>query len=292
VIIAVILHQIQSSKRKAVTLKLQNLSGENDMTTKKYLQIASITLLASVMFEIHLLAGLDSVSDSIYHFLHISFMSVLIVAQVLLYRSFKGNNQSSKYALWFAIGIAFTAIGDFVNGANSPVEPVSSKLTCALFLFGAGYVIYNVVLWKYATAILSKTNSTVSKYKYFLAVPFIIINLISWLLHVEPNLKNSNLLYYGSFVFNLTIYVAMPLFASWYYYSSRWSMRGLIVLTAAILIPYSDLILFNTWLKNGTDPAVPGFQVYAYNWILYFSVQVLMSMLPSFIIMEEAESAP
>ncbi len=34
------------------------------MTTKNYIQIASITLLASVIFEITLLAGLASVSNN------------------------------------------------------------------------------------------------------------------------------------------------------------------------------------------------------------------------------------
>jgi hypothetical protein len=82
----------------------------------------------------------------------------------------------------------------------------------------------------------------------------------------------------------------MPLFAVWYYYSTNWSIRGLIILIGAILIPYSDLILFSSWLKNGNDPAVPGIQLYAYNWILYFGGQALMSMLPSFIVMDETKN--
>jgi hypothetical protein len=32
---------------------------------------------------------------------------------------------------------------------------------------------------------------------------------------------------------------------------------------------------------------VPTFQAYVYNWVLYFSGQVLMSMLPAFIVMDE-----
>ena len=195
------------------------------MTAKKYIQIASITLFASVMLEITLLAGLVSISDKIYHYLHIILMLVLIVSQILLHKSLKNNNPISKYALWFALGMGFTAIGDYVNGANSCVEPVSNKLTWALLLFGSGYVIYNFILWKHATTILSKTKTSLLKYKYFLVVPFIAINLISWLLHVEPNLKNPSLLYYGSFIFNLTIYVAMPLFAVWYYYGTNWSIE-------------------------------------------------------------------
>jgi len=260
------------------------------MTTKNYIQIASITLLASVMFEITLLVGLAPISEKIYHYLHIFLMLVLIVSQILLYKSLKKNNLTSKYALWFALGMGLTAIGDYVNGANSCVEPVSNKLTWALLLFGAGYVIYNFILWNYTNNIISKKTATFSKYKYFVAIPIIVINLISWFLHVEPNLKNINLLYYGSFFFNLTIYVAMPLFAFWYYFSTNWSIRGLIILMGAILIPYSDLILFNSWLKNGNDPAVPSIQLYAYNWILYFGGQALMSMLPSFIVMDETKN--
>mgnify|MGYP001369223084 CR=1 FL=1 len=49
------------------------------MTTKNYIQIASITLLASVIFEITLLAGLASVSDKLYHYLHIFLMLVLLI---------------------------------------------------------------------------------------------------------------------------------------------------------------------------------------------------------------------
>ena len=217
-------------------------------------------------------------------------MLVLIFSQILLYKSLKKNNLTSKYALWLALGMALTAIGDYVNGANSCVEPVSNKLTWALLLFGAGYVIYNFILWNYTNNIISKKTATFSKYKYFVAIPIIVINFISWFLHVEPNLKNINLLYYGSFFFNLTIYVAMPLFAFWYYFSTNWSIRGLIILMGAILIPYSDLILFNSWLKNGNDPAVPSIQLYAYNWILYFGGQALMSMLPSFIVMDETKN--
>lgn len=257
------------------------------MTAKNYIQIASITLLASVMFEITLLVGLAPVPEKMYHSLHITLMLVLIVSQILLYKSLKKNNLTAKYALWLALGMGFTAIGDYVNGANSCVEPVSDKLTWALLLFGAGYVIYNFILWSYTNNIISKKTTAFSQYKYFIAIPIIVINLVSWFLHVEPNLKNLNLLYYGSFFFNLTIYVAMPLFALWYYYSTHWSIRGLIILMGAILIPYSDLILFNSWLKNGNDPAVPAIQLYAYNWILYFGGQALMSMLPSFIAMDE-----
>jgi len=242
------------------------------------------------MFEITLLVGVVPASENLYHFLHISLMLILIVSQILLHKSLKKDNLPSKYTLWLALGMGFTAIGDYVNGANSCVEPVSVKLTWALLLFGSGYVIYNFILWKHATAILSKIKTSLLKYKYFVAIPIIIINLISWLLHVEPNLKNPSLLYYGSFVFNLTIYVAMPLFAAWYYYGTNWSTRGLVIFMGAVLIPYSDLILFNSWLKNGNDPAVPSIQLYAYNWILYFGGQALMSMLPSFIVMDETKN--
>jgi len=138
------------------------------MTTKNYIQIASITLLASVIFEITLLAGLASVSDKLYHYLHIFLMLVLIFSQILLYKSLKKNNLMAKYALWFALGMGLTAIGDYVNGANSCVEPVSDKLTWALLLFGAGYVIYNFILWNYTNNIISKKPTTFSKYKYLI----------------------------------------------------------------------------------------------------------------------------
>jgi len=64
------------------------------------------------MFEITLLAGLAPVSDKMYHYLHIILMLFLIVSQILLYKSLDKNNLTSKYALWLALEMGFTAIGD------------------------------------------------------------------------------------------------------------------------------------------------------------------------------------
>ena len=86
----------------------------------------------------------------------------------------------------------------------------------------------------------------------------------------------------------MTIYVAMPMFAWWYFYATNWSLHGLIIFIAACLIPYSDLVLFGSWMKDGQNPAFTSIQNYATNWILYYSGQALMSMLPAFIAINES----
>ena len=72
--------------------------------------------------------------------------------------------------------------------------------------------------------------------------------------------------------------------------NSRWSVGGLLVLVGAVLIPYSDLVLFRSWLEGG-DPDVVSRQLYASNWILYFGGQCLMSLFPALVIGSAGASA-
>ena len=52
-------------------------------------------------------------------------------------------------------------------------------------------------------------------------------------------------------------------------------------MVGAVLIPYSDLVLFRSWLEGG-DPDVVSRQLYASNWILYFGGQIFSSMTATF----------
>ena len=253
------------------------------MSPKNFIMLAIVLLAASITLEITLLAGVLNLGVSRYHQIHLLLIGTLAGSQFLLY--FYGKRHGIKHhaALLFAIGACLTGSGDFVNGAISHIEPVSLKLTWALLLFGAGYVSYSVALWTYNNAILKRGTSTFARARYLIAVPFLVMNVAAWFKYVEPNVAGFDLLYYGSFIFNATIYVLLPTFAVWFFYNSGKSIGGLIVLVGAFLIPYSDLILFSSWLRGG-DPAVASFQLYAYNWILYFGGQVLISIFPALVI--------
>jgi len=251
------------------------------MTPNNHIKLTSSLLVVSITLEITLLAELFSISDAFYHSLHVLFIAIVVMSQLSLYITNKSDKGFHQFALLFAVGMAFTGVGDYVNGAISHVQPVSLKLTWAMVLFGAGYTLYCIALWQHAQMVKAK-NGAIAK-RYLIAIPFAIVNVVSWFTHVEHNVQAMDLLYYGSFVFNLTIYVALPMFAAWYFFDSKWSIGGLLVFLGALLIPYSDLILFGSWLRNG-DPAVPSFPLYAYNWILYFSGQVLTSMFPAIVL--------
>ncbi len=259
------------------------------MTPRHSHQLVILLLTVSITLEVTLLAGLFHLSDFLYHSLHLAFMATLIGSQLALYLKADKRLPGARYALWFAIGAAFTLIGDYVNGAVSSVQPVSLKLTWAMLLFGLGYSLYILALWRYQTGQPTFAR-TIGRGGYLLALLILAINVISWFHHVEVNLRGHDLLYYGSFVFNATIYVLMPLLAFHFYRHSGYSTGGLFVLMGGLLIPYSDLVLFASWLRGG-DPVVPGFTLYAFNWIAYFGGQVLFSRFPALVLEAEAGSS-
>lgn len=259
------------------------------MNAKNIIIGAILCLTVSVVTELSMLSGIISIENKLYFSWHIILMGLLIALQVLFCHYLTKNNVNYKYSLLLAIGMIFTAIGDYVNSGISSVEPVSNKLTMAVFLFGTGYILYNYILCSYTYKLLqNKKRDALIKYRYLMAIPLLMINLISWFTYIENNLKNFEFLHHSAFVFNATIYVAMPLFAMWYYYLTHWSIHGLIIAIAAFLIPYSDLVLFGSWMKDGQNPAFASIQNYSTNWILYYSGQALMSMLPAFITMDES----
>jgi hypothetical protein len=143
-------------------------------------------------------------------------------------------------------------------------------------------------MWIYNEPILKQSDSKFAKYRYVIALPILVVNVASWFMHVGPNLTDLELLKYGSFIFNATIYVALPLFGLWFFRNSGWSAGGLVVLIGTILIPFSDLILFSSWLGDG-NLALPTFQLYAYNWIVYYGGQVMAANFPALAIDAAAE---
>lgn len=260
------------------------------MSPQQHIKLVAGLLAASIAMEVNLLAGIEHVSDAVYHGLHVALMAAVVLSQLALYLSNKGTSPHAGYALWMALGMASTAVGDYVNGAMSGVEPVSLKLTWAMLLFGVGYVIYVLMLWRHDREMAAAGQGASGPWRYALIVPVAALNLIAWLQHVEPGVQAHPLLCNGSLAFNLTIYVAMPVLAMRYFINSQWHVGGLMVLVGGILIPYSDLILFGSWLRSGVDPAVPSFQLYAYNWIVYFGGQALMALFPALVMQSEARA--
>jgi hypothetical protein len=264
-----------------------SLSGAA-MSAQRHLKFAALLLTGSITMEITLLAGLFPVNDLIYHGLHLVLMAALITSQWLVFRRASLQDPRRRLALCFAFGALFTAVGDYVNGALSAVQPVSLKLTWAMLLFGIGYTLYTAALWKHSRDGVKPLVAGKLRPAYWMALPVLAVNVLSWFQHVEPLMRGMELLYYGSFVFNATIYVLMPTYALWFFLNARQSTGSLLVLCGALLISYSDLILFATWLKG--DPAVPEFPLYAFNWILYFGGQVLISLFPALALQDR--SAP
>ena len=247
-----------------------------DLAPARATQVALTLLAASITIEVTLLAGLTALDTRIYHLLHLALMAALIINQVWLYKSSEGNPHR-RYAAWVAVGLISTGVGDYVNGALSPVRPVSTKLTWALLLFGIGYAIYVAVLASYRRS--SSVGSLDGSTGWIaLGAPSFVLNLLAWVVVVRPQVVAYPLLAIGSLVFCLTLYVALPAFGQALYRQSGFAPVGLALVFATILIPYSDLVLFGTWLDG--NPDVASFPLYACNWVLYFSGQALFSVFP------------
>ncbi len=266
---------------ESVVVAAHNPKG-GGMPSQTHIRLAATLLAVSMTLEVTLLAGINSIPDPLYHGLHLLFMAGVIASQLTLYWRSRGRPQA-RLALWFGAGMLLTAAGDYINGALSSVQPVSLKLTWALFLFGAGYILYNLALWTHCNGQLRRQQSGFARRRHLVAIPVLAVNVASWFLHVKANLTGMDTLLYGSFIFNATIYVMMPTLGFWYFLASRQGIGGLVVLIGTILVPYSDLVLFGSWLRGG-DPAVPSFQLYACNWILYFGGQALLSLFPALVL--------
>lgn len=168
-------------------------------------------LLFSTMFEIALLAKMFVVSDFIYHSIHMLLLIALLGSLLALYFTSNKSLSNRKYALLMATGMVFTTIGDYVNSAISNVNPVSLKLTWALLLFGIGYSIYVFAMWHCYRSRSKPLNGMRFERWYLLALPILVMNVISWFMHIQDYLYPFAVLHYGSFFFNATIYVLMRL---------------------------------------------------------------------------------
>jgi len=249
-------------------------------------KLVAVLLAVSIGLEVTLLADVYRLDTAAYHGLHLVLMGVLVCGQFAVWRRARRDGLAGAgAALALAIGAASTAVGDFVNGAVSGVEPVSLKLTWALFWFGIGYTLYVMTLLRHAGPVLAAGAPRLYRWRWAIALPFLAGNVLAWFRHVEPGAAGHDLLYYGSFVFNATIYVMLPLFAFWLVLGTRASLGSIVVLIGAALIPYSDLVLFDAWLRG--NPAVPAFDLYATNWIVYFGGQALFATFPSLMISKQ-----
>jgi hypothetical protein len=248
-----------------------------------YYKLVTTVLTVSFVIEVVNLSGLLNLNSNTYHALHLVFMGALVVGQLMLYRKLKSMGKNSIYALLVALGLIFTGIGDFVNGELSSVLLVSDKLTIALFLFGTGYILYLCALFIFTNYYFKNNKEEAfAKYRYLIIIPIALANIDAFNKYVDHNLNAFPFLHHGAFIFNATIYVLMPAMGMWCYYISKWSTLGLIVLIGTVLIPFSDLVLFNTWFVNGKNPQSVDVKLYATNWIVYFGGQALFSIFPSF----------
>ena len=227
---------------------------------------AILLLTLSVMLEVSTLTGLLPLGDSLYHGAHLGFMAALVLSQILLYRRTR-----SPLALLFACGSFATMIGDAFNSTLVPVQPVSLKLSWALLWFGIGYGLYLVALRREDREAQRRCGPSHLDDPRTALPAILVVNTVFWGVFVEKFLRGHDVLYIGSLLFNGSIYVLMPWLGS-------------------LLIPFSDLILFHSWLRDG-DPAAPDRLLYAANWIVYFGGQVLLSRFPALAIEAEQRRA-
>ena len=242
------------------------------MTAETFLKYLAVLLAGSLAAESAVLSGMLPLPVAAYHGLHLALMAALLTITLSLYRSRRREGADDKaVVLLFAAGLAFTLVGDYVNSQLSDVNPVTLKLTWALLFFGLGYSCYIVGLWK-GSALLP------ARPRLLIAIPVIAaINVIGWFTSVASRVAGDPALTYGSFAFNATLYVLLPWLAIRHLVARRFSLDAVVVLIGAVLLPYSDLVLFTTWLAQ--PPGAPiSTTLYASNWIVYFSGQCLINV--------------
>ena len=248
-------------------------------------RLAGLLLAASITLEITVLAGIINLGTVAYNLQHMALLMAILVMQGAIYRHARAHDHPhAVVALLFTLGTASTLVGDVINGGLTPIGPVSVKLSWALLWFGLGYGAYVLAMGRVLSQQLCNEVPWWRRWRYLPVPVILVVNVLSWYGHVYPRVEGHALLTYGSFVFNATLYVLMPLFALWYVALEKASAKSLAVLVGAIWIPYSDLVLFDTWLRNG-DIAVASTELFAINWIVYFGGQCLLGMFPAFVLM-------
>lgn len=249
------------------------------MKPQTHLGCLAVLLTGSVAFEAGVLSGLWQPTVPAYHLIHLALMGAVLVLALLLHRGATGS-PGAPVALWFAAGLAFTAVGDYVNSALSPVDPVATKLSWALLFFGLGYSCYIAGLWK-GLAVLGDARPAGPRRWIWLLIPVILaVNVTTWFDRIRHLVEPSPVLFYGSFVFNATLYVLLPWLAIRYLLARGFRPDAVLVVGGTVLLAYSDLVLFDSWLTLPAGAAVPT-ALYAANWIVYFGGQCLVNVFPA-----------
>lgn len=243
------------------------------MTSGLFLTCLALLLAASLVVESGMLSGLFSFSVTGYHLIHLLLMTgLLAITGALWWRRRRESAPDAPVVALFALGLVFTLIGDYVNSRLSDVNPVTLKLTWALLFFGLGYSCYIAGLWRGLALVAPGAR------RLWPVIPVILaLNVTGWLTSVAARVAGQPVLSYGSFVFNATLYVILPWLAIRYLVACRYGLASVVVMIGAVLLPFSDLVLFKTWLPRPDDEPV-SLILYSSNWILYFGGQCLMNV--------------
>lgn len=252
----------------------QKLHSSESSAARLPVQIAAGVLALSCAYEGMVLAGLETPGNTGYSLYHLLCMGLLLSMSALTFTKARALSANALPIIGLlTVGLLFTGIGDFVNSSISPVESVPQKLKWALLWFGLGYSAY-VAFLALEFKKIPPENRKRAVTVLAVAVPVLLIaNYLSWSSRVEPLVSPHGILNAGSLVFLLTLYVALPALSLAIFAGSNWSSSALILLIGAGMIPFSDLILFATWLREG-EGAV-SLHNYALNWMFYFGGQVL-----------------
>lgn len=243
-------------------------------------KLLTVLLAVSVGLECGVLSGLWPLPVGAYHAIHLVLMATVLAATLALSRNRRSRGAGdSAVPLWFAGGLAFTFVGDYVNSALSAVDPVTPKLNWALLFFALGYSCYVAGMWK-GLALLSGGKTVVPRSLWLLLPVILVANVSTWITRVRPLVEAHPILNYGSFVFNATLYVLLPWLGIRYLIARRFGVDAVVVMVGVVFIVYSDLVLFDSWLRLADGTPVPT-AFYAANWILYFGGQCLINVFPS-----------
>lgn len=242
-------------------------------------------LAASLAIESAVVSGLVKPPVPAYHALHLALMAGLLGITLALWQGCRGKRDGeASVVLLFAAGLAFTFVGDYVNSALSGIEPVTAKLSWALLLFGLGYSCYIAGAAKGLAALQASSHARTPRWVWGLIPLILAVNVAGWFTSVADRVQPNPVLSYGSFAFNATLYVALPWLAIRYLLARRFGLDAVAVVLGAILLPFSDLVLFNTWLAE--PPGTPiSLTLYSSNWIVYFTGQCLMNVLPAAVVL-------
>lgn len=235
--------------------------------------IAAGVLAVSCAYEGMALAGIETPASFAYSIYHLFCMALLLAMSVWVFLQNRSNVVGALPAIGLlSVGLIATGIGDFVNSSISPIEVVSQKLTWALLCFGVGYSAYTVLLCIEFGRIAPDRRKRSWAALVGAAAVLAVANYLSWSSRIEPVVSQYSALKTGSLIFSLTLYVALPALSLAIFVGSGWSTEALVLLIGTGLLPFSDLILFATWL-GGDDSVSLG--NYALNWIFYFGGQSL-----------------